>query len=46
MKEDYKAIKERFYALVGSLTIEEIMSNPGLIEQIETLSSLLVRLAG
>ncbi len=46
MKENYRVIKERFYTLVGSLTVEEIMSNQALIEQIKTLSSLLVRLAG
>jgi hypothetical protein len=41
-----QSIKERFYRLVGSLSIEEILSNPPLIEKIKTISSLLVRATG
>ena len=40
----FDAIKRRFYQLVGSLSIEEILSNPLLIEKIKVISSLLVAL--
>ena len=41
---NYDAIKSRFYQLIGSLSVEEILSNPPLIEKIKTVSDLLVSL--
>ncbi len=44
MEDNYFVVKERFYALVGNLSIEEIMSNAKLADQIKSLSKLLVEL--
>ncbi|MGK5085726.1 hypothetical protein WDW37_20750 [Bdellovibrionota bacterium FG-1] len=44
LNNEWKAIKERFYRLIGSLSVEEIMSNPPLIEKIKTVSGLLLAL--
>lgn len=41
---EYVAIKKRFYQLIGSLSVEEILSNPPLIEKVNAISSLLVAL--
>ena len=44
-KRELKTIKEQFNDLLGSLSIEEIMSNPPLMEQIKILAGLLSVLA-
>ncbi len=38
------AIKKHFYHLIGNLSVEEIMSNPPLIEKIKSISNLLMTL--
>lgn len=45
-EQELKALKRKFYEVVGSLSIEEIMSNPPLVERIKTLTSLLVAMTG
>ena len=43
-KKKVDAIKARFYALLGSLSVEEIMSNPCLMQQARTIARMLVSL--
>ena len=43
LNHDLKEIKRHFYELVGELSIEEIMTNQPLMEQIKQLTSLLLR---
>jgi hypothetical protein len=45
MYQEIQVIKDRFFQLMGDLSIEEIMSNPALIERMKCIRAMLLSVA-